>query len=220
MRNMIKEAALILVLVSSLVMPSFASAAPEAEETNVQKLAADDAASCAASEEAGNSTVDCISGPEELTCAADADEAGELGDNAAAEGEKEAEVLPCKDDEEAGEERVQSNKAEKEDDEEDGITLVSYGEGRLKFQSDGSVVCKPDAGCETVSITADKDAEDIKAGRQIPELEISEISFEDDTTITAVFRRDLDEDCLDIMPASANAVFGSQTAAVTFSRSE
>lgn len=88
------------------------------------------------------------------------------------------------------------------------LTLVTIGHGDLSVDKAGKVSCTPDQGYEILSITANKDAEGVKKGREIPETGISEITFKDDTTITAVFGKIPEDNMLSTRPLSAHAVFG------------
>lgn len=90
---------------------------------------------------------------------------------------------------------------------EGGLVFVTDGEGSLTLSKEGAVVCTPDKGYEIVSITADKDAGEIEANRQIPVDSLSELTFEKGTTITAEFSR-ITEDDVTAKPVSATAIFG------------
>ena len=94
---------------------------------------------------------------------------------------------------------------------DEGLTLVSVGCGDLFVDKDGRVSCVPEKGYEIISITADKDADDVKKGNQIPETEIAEISFDEDTTITAIFRKTPEDELFGIRPVSATSIFGNGT---------
>lgn len=88
-----------------------------------------------------------------------------------------------------------------------GLTLVCVGEGEMDTTEDGHLLCTAGAGWEIVSITADSEVEGIGAGEQIPETEIDELSFEDGTTVTAVFERICDDFVYASVPDSAGAIF-------------
>ncbi len=89
------------------------------------------------------------------------------------------------------------------------LTLVTIGHGDLSLDKEGKLSCIPDTGYEIISITADKDAEGVKKGREIPETGISEITFRDDTTITAIFGKIPEDNMLSTRPLSARAAFGT-----------
>lgn len=111
-------------------------------------------------------------------------------------------------DEPAEAENAGSDDLEAEVSEENGLTLIAVGRGSLTVDEDGCVSCIPDEGYEVISIIADKDAGEIRKGKQIPELEISEMEFEEDTTVTAVFSRNPEENIPTARPLSAGAAFG------------
>lgn len=87
------------------------------------------------------------------------------------------------------------------------LRLITDGKGSLILNGDGTVECAAAEGYETVSITADKRAGDTAPGDQIPELEVSDIRFEEGTTITAVFQKPGTDEPVLKTPASAAAVF-------------
>ena len=92
------------------------------------------------------------------------------------------------------------------------LKLIAIGHGELSADKEGRVICKSHEGYEIISITADRDAEGIRKGAEIPEDEISDISFQEGTTITAVFGKIPEDSMLSIRPVSAHAAFGSEDA--------
>ena len=89
----------------------------------------------------------------------------------------------------------------------EGLTLVCIGRGKMDVTEEGSVTCTPEEGWEIVSITADSEVEGIEAGEQIPETEITNMPFEDGTTVTTVFDWICDDCVCTSMPDSAGAIF-------------
>jgi hypothetical protein len=98
--------------------------------------------------------------------------------------------------------------SEQEADDRGAVTLEAVGKGILDVDEEGRIICVPDEGFETESITADRDAGGIEAGSQIPELEIGDLEFSSGTTVTAVFEPEAEDDSDFGMPESATALFG------------
>ncbi len=134
---------------------------------------------------------------------AEAEENSEAAEKSAGTDENEQEGLKNAAKEEAANES--DLMLEKDD---NGLSLIAVGKGTLAVNDDGSVICTPQTGYEITSITADKDAGGVRKGNEIPEDDISDISFIEDTTITAVFRKTPEDDNRGARPASAVAAFG------------
>ena len=221
MKNSKRYILLSLILVLAMIVPVFAESGmaeteryiPEAGTSPEQEAETADGASDAkdaaeadreiAAEETGPAA-DKAGPADEETGHADEEAASDEASVEDNEDGAEKETVP----DNAGKDPEQDKPDKTAEPGEADLTLVAVGKGKMSCSDDGSVRCRPAKGYEVVSITADKDAEGIRAGKQIPELEIGEIEFDDGTTITAEFEKIDEGDLQPSRPDSSGAVFG------------
>lgn len=186
---------------------SGSEAVPETEEAEPEDEDAGDAAAEDAEAEEADETEDCEL-QENTVC-----EEGSSGIPAVTSAVTDIAEAAAEDGKAEGEEEIGAESSEADEISEtleDDLNLVTVGRGSLYIDEDDNVICTPASGYEVISITADKDAEDIEKGEEIPEEDIEEMYFEDGTTITAVFMKGYENDLAQSRPASAAAVFGTE----------